>query len=38
MNQVLSIKGKTGGLSTDRLAGRNLHVWHVLPEVPLGRG
>jgi hypothetical protein len=38
MHQVLSLKGKTGGMSTDRLAGRNLHVWHVLPKVTLGRG
>jgi hypothetical protein len=38
MDQVLRIKGKTGGLSTDRLAGRNFHSWHILPDVPRGHG
>jgi hypothetical protein len=38
MNRVIGIKGRTGGLSTDCLAGHNLHAWHVLPEVPHGRG
>ncbi len=38
MAQVIRIKGKTQGLSTDRLAGRNLHSWHVHPEIPQGHG
>ena len=38
MFQVVRLKGRTCGLSTDRLGGRNLHSWHVLPEVPRGHG
>jgi hypothetical protein len=38
MFEAVLMKGKTGGLSTDRLTGRNLHAWHVLPEIASGRG
>lgn len=38
MFEVVLMKGKTGGLSTDRLAGRNLHAWRVLREVPQRHG
>jgi hypothetical protein len=34
MSAVLGVKERTGGLNTERLGGRNLHVWGTPPTLP----
>lgn len=35
MGRVLSIKGKTGGLNSDRLGSRNCHLWLAPLNIPI---
>ena len=34
MHEVLKVKDRTGGLSTDRLGGRNIHPWLMPLDLP----